>query len=142
MYGSVLAWHAELSGLVAGDLAIAQRIVDAYAVQHATSPDRRNRQSVAVHLMSLCAALEHGVSGTRLRQIIGGWTHRDYPQLLPRPSDYPVTIRDVGDAAERSRLAVIGDWADSAWAAWSAHHETVRIWLTAELGRGPDDQRP
>ena len=31
-----------------------QHLVDSYAVQHAANPDRRNRQSVAVHLMSLC----------------------------------------------------------------------------------------
>jgi hypothetical protein len=59
MYGSVLAWCAD-SGLTAADPTTAQRMVDAYAVQHATNRDRRNRQSVAVHLMSLCAALEHG----------------------------------------------------------------------------------
>jgi hypothetical protein len=55
-----------------------QHLVDSYAVQHAANPDRRNRQSVAVHLMSLCASLEQGIPGTRLRQMIGTWTHRDY----------------------------------------------------------------
>jgi hypothetical protein len=37
---------------------VAQQVVDSYMVQHPGNPDRRNRQSVAVHLMSLCASLE------------------------------------------------------------------------------------
>jgi hypothetical protein len=98
-------------------------------VQHATNPDRRNRQSVAIHLMSLCASIEHGVSGDRLRTMIGRWAHHDYPLLDPRPAGYPVTVRDAADAGGRSRLAVINDWATSAWAAWSVHHATVRAWL-------------
>lgn len=132
MYGSILGWYAELPRLAA-DPGTSQYLADAYAVQHATNPDRRNRQSVAVHLMSLCAAQEHGISSARLRQMIGSWTHRDYPQLIPRPSVYPVTIRDVIEAAETMRSAVIGDWSISSWAAWSAHRDTIRAWL-AEIG--------
>lgn len=132
-YGSVLAWHA---GLPSADPAVSQHMVDAYAAQHAANDDRRNRQSVAVHLMSLCAALEHRVSGTRLPQMIGSWTHRDYPQLVPRPGAYPITIREVADVTGNSRPALIDDWAASTWAAWSAHHITVRTWLAAAAGLG------
>src|ERR1700679_177674 len=46
---------------------IAQQVVDSYMIQHATNPERRNRQSVGVHLMSLCASLELGVRGNELR---------------------------------------------------------------------------
>ncbi len=127
LYGSVLAWSSAWAA--DGDVTAAQRIVDAYAVQHATNPDRRNRQSVAGHLMSLCASIEHGVSGAQLRKRIGDWTHRDYPLLVPRPTRYPVTVRDVADATERSRATVASEWAISTWAAWSAHHDTVRAWL-------------
>jgi hypothetical protein len=112
-------------------------MVDAYAAQHATNADRRNRQSVAVHLMSLCAALEHRVSGTRLPEMIGSWTHRDYPQLVPQPSTYTITIREVADATGNTRPALIGDWATSTWAAWSVHHITIRTWLAAAAGPGP-----
>jgi hypothetical protein len=131
MYGSILAWHA---GMPTADPAMSQQMVDAYAAQHATNTDRRNCQSVAVHLMSLCAAQEHRVGGTRLRQMIGSWAHRDYPQLVPRPSAYPITSREVADVSGNSRPALVGDWAISTWAAWSAHHDTIRTWLTAELG--------
>jgi hypothetical protein len=53
MYGSILAWCAELAS---ADPVMSQYMIDAYAAQHPTNTDRRNRQSVAVHLMSLCAA--------------------------------------------------------------------------------------
>jgi hypothetical protein len=130
LYGSVLAWKDALAG---GDGTTAQRIVDSYAVQHATNPDRRNRQSVAGHLMSLCASLEHGVGGVQLRRMIGDWTHREYPLLVPRPAAFAVTVRDVADAQEGSRLAVVDEWAACAWAAWSAHHDAVRSWLARAL---------
>ena len=133
LYGSILAW--KYNPAADAEATLTQRIVDSYAVQHATNPDRRNRQSVAGHLISLCASLEHGISGTRLRRMIGEWTHRDYPLLVPQPASYRVTVRDVADADERSRPAVADDWAASAWAAWSAHHETVRAWLATAASR-------
>lgn len=131
LYGSVLVWRNAL--VAAGPLTAAQQIIDTYAVQHATNPDRRNRQSVAGHLMSLCASIEHGVSGARLPTMIGRWTHRDYPLLVPRPARYPVTIRDVADADEQDRPAVADNWATTTWQAWSAHHDTVRAWLTQAM---------
>ncbi|MDR0343657.1 MAG: hypothetical protein LBI49_11245, partial [Nocardiopsaceae bacterium] len=84
-----------------------------------------------------CAGLEHGFSGVQLRRMIGDWTHRDYPLLVPRPAGYPVTVRDVADAAERSRADIVERWAVSAWTAWSAHHETIRGWLAASLKATP-----
>lgn len=82
LYCSLQDWNHALLGGEAVDTA--QWITDSYAAQHASNPDRRNRQSVAVHLMSLCASLEHGSRGIYLRSKLGGWTHRDYPELLPR----------------------------------------------------------
>jgi len=129
LYGSLQLWKGTLTG---GDgLSTAQRAVDSYAAQHATNPDRRNRQSVAVHLMSLCASIEQGISGAQLRYRIGDWTHREYPLLEPSPAAYPVTVRDVIEAGGRSRPAVVDDWAISTWAAWSSHHATLRQWLAA-----------
>jgi hypothetical protein len=84
---------------------------------------------ISVCGVGLCSSIEHGVSGARLRTMISDWAHRDYPLLAPRPAGYPVTVRDVAEAGERSRLAVVDDWANSAWAAWSVHHATVRAWL-------------
>ena len=133
LYGSILAWKGASAG--GAEATLTQRIADSYAVQHATNPDRRNRQSVAGHLMSLCASLEHDVCGTRLRRMFGEWTHREYPLLVPRPVGYRVTARDVVHADERSRPAVVDNWAASAWAAWSAHHGTIRAWLATATSR-------
>lgn len=83
--------------------------------------------------MSLCASLEQEISGTRLRRTIGDWTHREYPLLVPRAAAYPVTVRDVADTDQRSRPAIVNDWATSAWTAWSAHHDTVRAWLAQAM---------
>jgi hypothetical protein len=75
-------------------------------LQHGSDTDRRNRRSVAVHLMSLCASLQHGIRGAGLRSLLGGWTHRDYPELLPPPNAYPITVRNVADADEALRSGV------------------------------------
>ncbi len=134
MYGSVVAWYAgQHRPGVAGPVP-PPYLADAYAAQHPANPDRRNRQSVAVHLMSLCAGQERGISGDRTRQMISRWTHRDYPQLCPWPKAFPVTIRDVTDADENTRLVLVAEWAASTWRAWSAHHDTIRAWLAAQIG--------
>jgi hypothetical protein len=62
-------WKGRLSG--EESIGIVQDLVDSFAVQHATSTDRRNAQSVAVHLMSLCSGLERGATGRQRRVRIG-----------------------------------------------------------------------
>jgi hypothetical protein len=126
-YCSLLVWKNSLGG--ARGVTIAQELVDAYAIQHATNPDRRNCQSVAVHLMSLCAGLERGISGVRRRTLIGGWSRREYAELLPRPDVFLVTVRDVADANAALRAEVVDEWAASAWHAWVQQHDQVRKWL-------------
>jgi Family of unknown function (DUF5946) len=110
---------------------LTQHLVDSYAVQHATNPDRRNRQSVAIHLMSLCASLEKGIPGVRLRHMIGTWVGRECPLLVPRPDAYQLTIRDLTDATSKDRPGLAADMARSTWTAWSAHHDQIRAWLGA-----------
>jgi hypothetical protein len=131
LYCSLQDWKNSLFGDEGTDTA--QQVVDSYAAQHASNPDRRNRQSVAVHPMSLCASLGHGTPGVRRRSLLGGWTRRDYLELLPRPNAYPITVRDVSDADDARRSGVAASWARSTWMAWSVHHDEVRGWL-AEMG--------
>jgi hypothetical protein len=130
LYCGLEDWKASLT---ADDDAptLIQHLVDSYAVQHAANPDRRNRQSVAVHLMSLCASLEQGIPGTRLRQLIGTWTHREYSLLSPRPDAYQLTVRNFADPAGQDRVGLVSDMATATWAAWSAHHDQIRAWLAA-----------
>ena len=136
LYCGLEDWKASLS--VGHDApTLVQHLVDSYAAQHSDSPDRRNRQSVAVHLISLCASLEQGIPGARLRQLIGTWTHREYPLLVPRPDAYELTVRDLADAAEQDRTGLVSDMAAATWAAWSAQHDQIRAWLAAMPGVRP-----
>ncbi|UAL29022.1 DUF5946 family protein [Nocardioides rotundus] len=118
-------------------------MVDAYAVQHPHNADRRNRQSVGVHLISLCALLEHDLSAGKARTLIGDAAFagrmqgREWPHLVPS-SLGAITVTDVRDAlGPDERAEWVRRWADSVWAAFSDHHETVRQWLRdAWPGRG------
>ncbi len=132
LYCGLEDWKASLA--VSQDApTLVQHLVDSYAVQHAANAGRRNRQSVAVHLMSLCASLEQGIPGARLRHMIGTWTGREYPLLAPRPEAYQLTMRDLADAPEDDRPGLVTDMARLAWAAWSAHHDQIRVWRAAAM---------
>jgi CTP:molybdopterin cytidylyltransferase MocA len=104
--------------------------VDIYAVQHPGTDDRRQRQSVALHLIGLCHWLEHDLEGERLNAITQRLADgdRDWPWLDP-PTDYPMTVVDLlaaRDGAEHVRL--VRRWAEATWNAWSTHHDLVRAW--------------
>jgi hypothetical protein len=133
LYGSLGDWKATL--LATRAATTAQLLVDSYAAQHPTNPDRRNRQSVAVHLMSLCAYFEHGLPGEQVRTLMGGWTHREYPELPDRPERFEVTVREVAEAGHTDRPAAAHDWASATWEAWAPHHDAVRAWLAKADGR-------
>ena len=126
-YCSLWDWRSQLTG--EGSIGIVQDLVDSFAVQHATNTERRNRQSVAVHLMSLCSGLERGATGRQRRERIASWVGRGYPVLEPGPADFRVTISDVAATPPAKRPATIERLALSSWAAWSVHHDTVRGWL-------------
>ncbi len=126
-YCSLEDWKAGLTGERA--IVTVQDLVDSYAVQHATNSDRRNRQSVAVHLMSLGAGRERGLSGRQRRACLGTWVGREYPMLDPRPVRYAITVSDVTAATESGRRSMIERMAASTWLAWADHHDTVRAWL-------------
>ncbi|MHB8504582.1 MAG: DUF5946 family protein [Acidimicrobiales bacterium] len=88
-----------------------------------------------MHLMSLCASMDQGVPGERLRSLLGVWTDREYPARAGPPERFEVTARDVVDAEQADRPAAVKDWASATWSAWGAHHGEVRAWL-AEANRG------
>jgi CTP:molybdopterin cytidylyltransferase MocA len=132
---SAACWMAfgELAAREFGEMGygrLHRNTVDAYAVQHPGIDGRRQRQSVALHLIGLCHWLEHGLSATRLipiTQRLAG-DKRDWP-WLEVPAWYDMTVVDVlaaADAAAHERLVRL--WAESVWEAWSAHRELVRRW--------------
>ena len=98
--------------------------------------DRRQRQSVALHLIGLCHWLEHGIESDRLTATTQRLASDDraWPWLTP-PVGYPMTVVDVliaRDGAEHVRL--VTRWAETTWDAWAAHHQTVRAWAGEALG--------
>ena len=137
LFCSLTDWMQSLPG--SDGSTIAQQVVDSYMVQHAANPDRRNRQSVAVHLMCLCASVEHQRPGDELRSLLGNWTHRDYPELLPRPLGFEITVEQIVSAEGPERRVAVGAWARSAWGAWAQHHDIIRGWLANSTGAAPRD---
>jgi len=115
---------------------IHRHTVDVYTVQHPGADDRRQRQSVAIHLIGLCHWLEHGLDAQRVisaTQAMLQAGRTDWPWLEP-PTDYDMTVRDVLAAAngeEHGRL--VRAWAEGTWEAWSAHHDRVRRWAAEAL---------
>jgi hypothetical protein len=117
-----------------------QMAVDAYAVQHPGVPERRAVQSVAVHLISLCAAFERDWPPDRAAQLIsrsipaaprGGW-----PRLAPEPPVGTVTVFDVLMSDSTDQAEPVRAWAEDLWAAYADRHALVRRWLDAVLGTG------
>lgn len=112
-----------------------QLAVDTYAVQHPGVDERRARQSVAVHLISICAQLEHGRSASEGRDLLRRAVadKRHWPWLAQ-----PVPIGTVTVDAVLGRAAPVAAWARDVWRAWSPHHHTVQQWLHGVMaGRGP-----
>ncbi len=104
--------------------------VDCFAAQHPTdaATDRRQRQSVAVHLVALCLRLEHHIQGielSRRRQQVSDRTIHaaglpDWPFLEPPDAE---------------RFCALGEqWPRAVWQAWSRHHGQVRTWTRLALG--------
>lgn len=110
--------------------------VDVYAVQHPGDDDRRQRQSVAIHLTGLCHWLEHGMDAQRViaaTQAMLQDGRPDWPWLAP-PTEYEMTVGDVlaaGTSVEHERL--VRRWAELTWAAWQPHHDVVRRWAADAL---------
>lgn len=107
--------------------------IDAYAAQHpdGAEHDRRQRQSVAVHLIALCLILDQDVPAERVGRLRGQLSRRVLPKLgledwpyLAAPHDRgALTFVDV--AAGRCTAQ---EWGRVVWGVWSGHHDMVRRW--------------
>ena len=122
-------------------------VVDAYMAQHpGDGSERRDRQSVFVHLLGLCAVLEDGLPDPYATRLLGrliSGHHGEFPVLQRCDGPGPLTIlhmvgaRDLDDYERRAR-----EWATAIWNSWSSQHELIRTELRAELAdaRGGDDR--
>jgi hypothetical protein len=105
--------------------------VDTYAVQHPGTPSAQTIQSVGGHLVSLYFVLERGYDATKATKALGRVVDRSaaFVWLEPPASPRWFTIVDIVGAPNLEEHARrVRRWAESAWAAWSAHHDTVRRW--------------
>jgi hypothetical protein len=107
--------------------------VDAYAVQHPGTTDRRAIQSVAVHLISLYFVLERGLTPSeatdKMRHALTDKSR--FVWLEPPQSLGDITVVDVVNVTDSiEHETMVKRWARSAWEAWSAHHDQIRKWAT------------
>jgi hypothetical protein len=94
--------------------------------------DRRDRQSVFVHLAGLCAVLELQIEPGRATDVLR--------RVLEARPDFPVLSRQDGPG-ELTVLHLLGDdyqqragaWASAVWAAWENHHALISDAVTAAL---------
>lgn len=113
--------------------------VDAYAASHGgDGAERRDRQSVCIHLMAICMVRERGITSARRIALLREFTtpKTDWPQL-DRPPGVPALshthaagARDLEDYTARVR-----DWADAVWAFWAPEHARIRALLDERLAR-------
>lgn len=109
--------------------------VDVYSVQHPGTDHRRQRQSVALHLIGLCHWLEHGLETARLNEITQRLADGDrpWPWLAP-PEEFEMTVQDVLVARDGIQHGgLVRRWAETTWESWADHHELIRRWASEAL---------
>lgn len=110
-------------------------VVDAYMAQHpGDGTDRRDRQSVFVHLVSLCSVIERQASASRspdvLRAVLARRTA--FPVLRRARGPGSLTVLSATDATSvGDHDARVRAWAGSVWESWREHHATIRAALDA-----------
>ncbi|MBW3613506.1 MAG: nucleotidyltransferase family protein [Chloroflexi bacterium] len=131
-YGELLA--RELEDMAYGRMH--RHSADVYAVQHPGHDDRRQRQSVALHLVAICQWLEHELPVELVNAITQRLARSDrvWPWLTP-PASFAMTVADVLQASTgEAHAALVRRWGIATWEAWSDHHDTVRDWAREALG--------
>lgn len=141
MYGEI-----GIRVMAMGPAASERSHVDCFAVQHTggAATDRRQRSSMAVHLVALCARLERGVAPDRVQRLRGRVSDTVLPALgmtewplLADPGAFgAVTVARLHALPEQELGEGMAGWPPPVWAAWSVHHETVRGWTDTLLAAG------
>ncbi|WP_274534519.1 DUF5946 family protein [Micromonospora sp. CB01531] len=117
--------------------------VDCFATQHTggADNDRRQRSSIAVHLVALCARIERGITAVQLQRlrprvsatVLPTLGMDDWPLLTP-PDDYgELTVAVLWNLPDDEFGPSLADWPGCVWSAWQHQHATVRVWTDALL---------
>lgn len=135
MTSSPACWAA-FGELVAADYSSPERmsfhqlVVDSYAAQHPGGDDRRQVQSVGLHLMTLCLFVERGVDPALGAGLHRRMVRRPVFRRLERSSRGDLTVTHVpttGPASSASAAAY--EWARVVWQTYEPAHPTVLGWL-------------
>ena len=117
--------------------------VDAYAATHGgDASQRRDRQSVCLHLMAICLLLEtdRGPAArmTLLREMTA--TKVDWPTLRRPPGTPSLNLQHAAAAVDVEDYSTrVDQWARAVWDFWTPEHPRVRALLdTAQQRRQPD----
>jgi len=107
--------------------------VDAYAVQHIGDKSPQTIQSINLHLLALCVALEHGVKYSFIPQIMNKKI-KEYKNVFAwlSPPKYfgAITVVDVAKAKNaKEHEKLVSDWAKAAWDSWKHHHKIIENYL-------------
>ncbi len=133
VYGELLAGE-----YLDRDRGAMQRLtVDAYAAQHPGVAGRQSSQSVWVHLVGLCLALEAAQPADRTTALMARFvgSRKDLPWLEPPASLGDRTVIDVRAAVGIDAYhQAVAEWAAATWVAWESHHETIRAEVVELLG--------
>ncbi len=110
-------------------------VVDAYMAQHpGDGTDRRDRQSVFVHLVSLCAVIERDASPSRSPLVLRAVVDRKeaFPVLRRVRGPGDLTVLDASEATSlEDHDARVRAWAVAVWESWREHHPSIRAALDA-----------
>ena len=113
--------------------------VDAYATSHGgDGVDRRDRQSVCIHLMALCAVIERDETAAGRIALLQRLTARklQWPALERRDGvpaldhTHVAGAADLEDHGERVRA-----WAGAVWSFWANEHARISELLDASPQR-------
>jgi hypothetical protein len=113
-------------------------IVDCFAASHGgDGTERRDRQSVFIHLMAICARLERGMNGPARIALLQRLTAKkqDWPVLWPparTPAIAHTHLKDARDAGDYERRA--WEWATAVWEAYEPVQDQVRAALDRASG--------
>ena len=111
-------------------MAFHQMNVDAYAAQHPGAGDRRQVQSVGLHLMTLCLFVDHDVDPAHGPKLHKRMIDRPEFHALTRTGPGELTVAHVptdGPVEDARRASY--EWGAAVWTSYEPSHGTVQEWL-------------
>ena len=111
-------------------------LTDAYCGQHSISEDRRERQSLYIHLAALMLHYEDGVEVDRIVDFLrrAAKSGHEFPHLAMPEASLSVRIDGIHAAKDAvGHAAAVDVFAKAVLAAWTPHHAAFRG-LIKEIG--------